>query len=142
MPETGPVSTRGLTIGGVTALLAMVASYSGAIDYLREFASHWLHLPQLRAVLVGIGVGVAFSAWVPYVLGASFCAARTRSLMRFGASVLTFGAAWSLQPTQLGLYYALIAAFAGAQVHMTLTRWLYRLFPMLEPPALRDSDQG
>lgn len=137
MPEAGPVNTKGLTIGGVTALLAMVASYSGAIDYLRDIAGQWLHLPQLRAVLVGMAVGVAFSSWVPYCFGAAACAERTRVLMRFGSSVLTFGAAWSLQPTQLGLYYALIAAFAGAQVHMTATRWIYKAFPALEPPALR-----
>jgi hypothetical protein len=142
MPETGPVSTRGLTIGGISAALAMLAAYTGQIDYLRDAVAEWLRYPQLRAVLVGMAIGCAFSAWVPYVLGKAFSSHRARAYMRFGSSVLTFGAAWSLQPTRLGFYYALLAALAGAQLYMTATRWLYRLFPALEPPALRETDQG
>lgn len=135
-PETA--SRTGLTIGGVTALLAMIASYTGAIDYVRDWAAAWIQWPQLRAVTVGIMIGVAFTAWVPYVLGKSFCAERARTIMRGGSSAMTFAAAWHLQPTELGFYYALFAALAGAQVYMTATRWLYKAFPILEPPALRE----
>lgn len=142
MPETGPVSRTGLTLGTITAVLAALAAYTGQIDYLRDAVSGWLRYPQLRAVLVGMAIGTAFTWWVPYVAGPAFSQNRMRSYMRFAASVITFAAAWHLMPTRLGFYYALLAGLAGAQAHMTATRWLYRLFPMLEPPALRDTDQG
>jgi hypothetical protein len=137
MPDTGPYSRTGVTLGGLSALLAFFAANSGAIEWTRDFAAGFVHWPQLRAMLVGIGIGAAFSAWVPYVFGQAMCAERARMWMRFGSSAITFTAAWSLQPTRLGLFYALLAGLAGAQVTMTATRWLYKAFPALEPPALR-----
>ncbi len=127
----------GLTIAGITAVLAMIASQTAAIDYLRTLGAEWIHWPQLRAIVLGVAIGVAFSAWVPYVIPAAACKERAQTLMRFGASVLTFAACWRMQPTELGLYYALIAGMAGTSFYMTTTRWIYRAFPSLQPPALR-----
>lgn len=128
---------KGITIAGIAALLGVIGANMGAVEYIGAALNGRIGHPQFVAVTVGIMAGSAYTIWIPYVFGRYACVERLKILLRLSSSVLTFAVAWRLMPTEAGAYWALIAAFAGAQVYMTVTRTVYLLAPWLKPESLK-----
>jgi len=128
---------KGITIASIAAILGMIGANMGVIDYLGAAFNKSIGHPQAVAVSVGILVGATYTVWIPYTFPWFACAERLKIILRLSSSVLTFAVAWRLMPTEAGAYWALIAAFAGAQVYMTVTRTLYLIAPWLKPEALK-----
>lgn len=128
---------KGVTIAGIAALLGVIGANMGVVEYIGQMLQGKIGHPQFVAVAVGIMAGSAYTTWIPYVLPKLACAERVKILLRLSSSVLTFAVSWRLMPTEAGAYWALIAAFAGAQVYMTATRTLYLLAPWLKPESLK-----
>lgn len=97
-----------------------------------------LSLPQFEAWLLAVAVGVAAASSVPYFLPPDFSEHRTERMTRLVCFVLSFSCGTMLQPTALGIQYALFAALAAPTLWTCISRTTYKQFPALRPESLMD----
>lgn len=73
-------------------------------------------------------------AWVtkPEMVDSSGVA---KSMMRFASIAITFAICWRMVPTEMGAFYALLAAFAGTQMMMLIWRLISLVLPQQLTPA-------
>lgn len=135
--EDPKFSKVGLTVAGIASVLALIAANMGVIEYIKGEFRGVFASSQIRAMFLGIVLGVSFSSWVPYVFGESFSSKHARMITKLVASIITFIVTWELHSTGSGVYFAMFAGMAGAQVYSTATNFFYGAFPTLTPPALR-----
>lgn len=139
MNTDGPqFSKTGLTVAGIASVLALVATNMGAIEYIKGEFSGVFASSQIRAMFLGVAMGVSFTSWVPYVFGEAFNGAWAKILTKLFASLITFAIAWEMHNTGTGMYCAMFAGLAGTQIYSTLTNYFYQAFPAIVPPAMRD----
>jgi hypothetical protein len=133
-------------VAGIASILGLLTFWEDArplADWLIFNLRVILARPQVEAVLLSIGAGVALTLGLPWLAAWNeFTPERTRTRLRLYAGTMAFAVAWYLQPTRVGFVYAVLSGLSGTQLGMTAMRWLQNLVPeRAVPQSLKDGGQ-
>lgn len=148
-------------LGIITTILGLV---TGNWESLTNLVHTLLARPQAEAVIISAITGCSIASIIPTIFPKTVKRTVTRkrmvegveiitktvedvdatdiarAWMRTAAIPITFAISWRMVPTEIGLFYALLAAFAGTQVMLLLWKLLGMLIPQVTPHAFQPKE--